>query len=87
MSTTNFIFTTLKAAEITITDFATLTGVTRQTLHSWKAGNPIKDFLRFNVVYNWATRMDKATEAGKLPLREKIPAAERVGILRTKILG
>lgn len=82
-----YIFDTLKRAEVTISDFATITSISRQTLHHWKAGGAINDNIRLNLAYNTARRIAAAAEGGKLPLVEKLPASERVGVLKRIILG
>ena len=88
-TTARYIFNTLAAGEVTISDFATLLAgkVTRQTLHHWKAGGSINDGFRLSTANSVAKRLAGAISDGRLPLVEKLPAAERVGILRRIILG
>jgi hypothetical protein len=76
----DFIFKTLAASGVPIKTFATITSVSRTTLHSWKNGNNVTDQLRLNLTYNMARRLAKAVEANKLPLPAdtKMTAAERV---------
>ena len=85
--TARYIFDALARANVTISDFAKLTSISRQTLHHWKAGGAINDTIRLNLAYNTAKRITTATDTKKLPLVEKIPAAERVVVLKRIILG
>ena len=85
--TAKYIFDTLARADVTISDFAKLTSISRQTLHHWKAGGSINDLIRLNLAFNTAKRLATATEGGRLPLNEKLPSAERVVILKRIILG
>ncbi len=86
-TTAQYIFDTLHAAGITISDFATMTGISRQTLHHWKSGGAINDTIRLNLSFNTAKRIQQAVDAKKLPLVNKMPAKERVVVLRQIILG
>lgn len=85
--TARYIFDALKKAGITISDFATITSISRQTLHHWKAGGTINDSIRLSIAYNTALRVVSAVNGGRLPLADKMPAKERVVVLKKIILG
>ena len=85
--TVEYIFKTLKRAEVTISDFAIITNISRQTLHHWKSGGAINDNIRLNLAFNTARRIESAVAGKKLPLVDKMPATERVGVVKRIILG
>ena len=64
--------------------FAKLTGISRESLYRWKAGNPVTDQLRLRLATSYATKLGEATQAGKLPLK-KVSPKERIGMLRAII--
>ena len=81
------IFPTLARAGISISCFAKLTGISRQTLQSWKAGKPVSDELRWKIAYNTAIRAKRAVDAGLLPLPQEPSAAEKVVIVKRILLS
>lgn len=79
------IFATLDAAGVYIADFARLTGISRPALNRWKReGNAdrIRDKLRYRIACDLAVKVARATEAGKLPLKDPLKLTERVAVLR-----
>jgi len=78
-----FVFDALESAQVSITDFARLTKISRTTLHAWKKGGNVADLLRLNVAFNWAIRLDKAVDAKRLPFAESpTNVAERLAAIR-----
>lgn len=80
----DLIFNTIDAAQINMTEFATITQVSRVTLYRWKKLHPTKDIdkLRFGQVYNIAVRMRNAITQGKLPLIEKVSKKDKLSIVK-----
>lgn len=68
-----FIFSAIAAAEVTLVDFSKLSGITRATLHNWKRedGGTTADALHLRVAYGLASRLDRATKAGLLPIKKQ----------------
>lgn len=79
---TKFIFATLEKADVSISCFAKLTGVSRQSLQNWKAGHPISDEIRWKIAYNAASRLALATQAGSLPLKDPMSAKETAATVK-----
>ncbi|NOQ51051.1 MAG: hypothetical protein GQ578_02370 [Desulfuromonadaceae bacterium] len=79
----DFIFSTLKRAEIYISYFSKLSKTSRTSLHAWKKGGNVSDMLRLNLAYNIAIRINVATREGRLPLsREGLKKDERLAALK-----
>jgi len=77
-----YMYEVLEKAMIGPTDFASLTNISRETLYRWKKGQPIADKLRLDIAYNTALRLEKGCRHGRLPLKEKLKAPQRVKVLR-----
>jgi len=82
--TTHGLFETLRAAEISISDFARLTTISRNTLQRWKRDDfqSIRDQLRLDLANQYAARIEIARLKGRLPLKEKYRLTERTAVLR-----
>jgi hypothetical protein len=77
-----FIFETIEAAQVSITDFSHLVSTSRNSLHRWRNTGKVTDRLRFNLAYQTALRMSYAIADKKLPLPDKVAKAQRVSTLR-----
>lgn len=77
-----YIFRSLEPSGVSLTDFSRLTSVSRETLYRWRDGGNASDKLRINVALTMASRLEKACRAGRLPLKERMNAAERMKVLR-----
>lgn len=79
-----FIFDTIEKAGVSMTDFARIVGdgASRETLYRWKSGANIADGFRLNFVYSVAVRLSKAVHLGRLPLKDKLKAVQRLAVLR-----
>lgn len=71
-----------EASAITWGDYATLSGVSRETLYRWTKYLKPKDKLRLNIAYTLAVRLNKAVEQGLLPIEQKLKPKERRTYLR-----
>ncbi len=81
--TTNFIFASLEASQVTIKAFALLSTISRTTIQNWKRGDNITDRLRLGVAYSVAIRLDRAVKAGRLPLSSEVrKPAEKLAALK-----
>ena len=78
------IFSAIEAAQVSITAFSEITGVSRVTLHRWKNTRPTKgiDRLRFSNAYNVAVRMRNAIKTGDLPLPETIERKQKLNTMK-----
>jgi len=74
----NFIFEVIDKCEVKLTDYEVLSRVSRQTLHKWKNGSPVRDMLRLDYAYTLAGRLNHLHAVGTLPLKEKLTAKARV---------
>lgn len=77
-----FIFKAAEASQVTMTDLARLTGISRETLYRWRQGRAISDVLRLNIAYQYALRLEKACRSGKLPIKDKLKKDQRLKVLR-----
>lgn len=77
-----YIFKAREVAEVTYTDFAKLTRISRETLYRWRNGAPAKDELRLGIALTYAVRFEKACRAGLLPLKDKLNADMRLKTYR-----
>ena len=75
---------TLDAAGISVVEAAKLINVHRVTVHGWIRGIEPRSPMVKNVAEKILGLITKATQAGKLPLKE-VPHSERLRLLR-KIL-
>jgi len=80
-----FIFDTVAAAQVSITDFSGLIGTSRNSLHRWRNTGKAMDRLRFNIAYQTALRMRVAITNGQLPLPDKVDRNLRIQTLRRVI--
>ena len=71
-----------EASAITWGDYATLSGVSRETLYRWTKYLKPKDKLRLNIAYTLAVRLNKAVDQGLLPIEQKLKPKERRTYLR-----
>lgn len=78
----SYIFEALNKSEVSLIDFHRLTSISRNSLHSWKKGGPVRDRLRLDLAYGTAQRLELACRNGRLPLIEKLKEKERVKLLR-----
>ena len=76
-----YIFKAIENTKMSFTDFSRITKISRETLYRWKKGAPITDMLRLNIAYVTASNMEKARSAGRLPLKSKFKAPQRVIVL------
>lgn len=81
----NFIFETLKKSGVAISQLASLTGISRNTLHTWKKGADGFDKMRLRMAYNVVLRLDKAADQKRLPLPDGTPAKEKLTVLTAVI--
>jgi predicted transcriptional regulator len=81
----SFIIKTLEESEVSITDFARLTNISRTSLYAWKKGQNVADKLRLSVAFNYALRLAKAVENKRLPLVGMYSVAERIKTLKVII--
>ena len=79
---TQYIFEALDKSGVSMTDFARITRISRETLYRWKKGANITDRLRLDLGYTCALRLEKACRLGKLPLTDKLKAVQRLKVLR-----
>jgi hypothetical protein len=77
-----FIFETIEAAQVSITDFSHLVSTSRNSLHRWRNAGKVSDRLRFNLAYQTALRMSYAVDAKQLPLPDKVSKTQRLSTLR-----
>lgn len=78
-----FIARMLECSQITITDIADITTISRTSYYRWKDGKPASDRIRVNAAYVTAQRLEQAIKDGRLPLRTRIPdKKERLATLR-----
>ncbi len=77
-----YIFNAIAIASITMTDFARITRISRETLYRWRSGGAITDMLRLDFAYGNARRIEAACRSGKLPLTDKLKKEARVDRLR-----
>lgn len=77
-----YIFKTLEAAGVGITDLSRLTSISRVTLHRWKDGGNINDLLRLNIAYKTATLLEKAVQHDFLPLKDHCSPKQKAAQLR-----
>lgn len=79
-------FEQVQRAKILMTDVERLTRISRQTLHNWRNGKPVTDAVRYQVFLCLADSLEKACDAGALPLKEKRRSkAERLYEIRAAI--
>lgn len=71
-----------EASAITWAAFAALSGISRVSLYRWTKSLQPKDKLRLNIAYTLATRLNKAVEAGLLPIEQKLKPKEKLTYLR-----
>ena len=76
-----YILNALDRSEVSITDFSTLTSISRVTIYRWKNGGEVKDELRLNLAYNTATRLNKAVQNDRLPLTDRLKKDQRVQVI------
>jgi len=77
-----FVFDVIDKADVSQTDFARLTRISRETLYRWRTGGRITDRLRLDIAYSYALRMEKAIAAKRLPIPDRLKKEQRVGALR-----
>lgn len=84
---TTQIFNALAASGVSISDFARLTTISRVTLHRWKRDGEchIRDQRALKIALTYADRLQKAANAGKLPLVNKHLTTQRLKVLQTII--
>ena len=71
-----------EASAITWGDYATISGVSRETLYRWTKYLKPKDKLRLNIAYTLAVRLNRAVAEGLLPIEQKLKPKERRTYLR-----
>ena len=78
-----FIARMLECSQITITDIADITTISRTSYYRWKDGKPASDRIRINAAYITAQRIEQAIKDNRLPLQARIPnKKERLAALR-----
>lgn len=81
-----YIFATLDRSKVSIKHMASLSQITRMTLHKWKRGAQGFDSMRVQVAFGVARRLAKASEIGQLPLKG-VKSAEKLQVLRAIVKG
>jgi len=76
-----YILDALNTSEVSVTDFSTLTSISRVTIYRWRNGGEVKDELRLNLAYNTAMRLNKAVQHQRLPLTDRLKKDQRVQVL------
>lgn len=80
------IFAAIDRGQVSIVDFSALTKISRTSLYSWRAGNPINDMLRLNIAHITAKKINAACDAKTLPLLgDKLKGVQRRALL-TRII-
>ena len=78
-----FVTSMIEYSQITITDLAELTNISRNTYYRWKDGKPASDRIRVNAAYITAQRLEQAIKDKRLPLQTRIPnKKERLATLK-----
>ena len=78
-----FIVKMLESSQISISDIADLTNISRTSYYRWKDGKPASDRIRVNAAYITAQRLEQAIHDNRLPLQARIPnKKERQKILK-----
>lgn len=78
----DFIFKTLEETGLSMVDLSELTKISRPSLYRWRNGENITDMFRLNFVYNMSLRLKKATQIGKLPLKDKLKRPQKIEVLK-----
>jgi hypothetical protein len=78
------IFHILDTAGVSISDFARLTGCSRQMLTRIKKTNDAehRDRIRYHILTTEALKIDQALKHRRLPLKDKHFTSERLKVLR-----
>lgn len=78
-----FVMRMLESAQISITDIADITTISRHTFYRWKDGMPASDRIRINAAFITAQRIEQGIKAGRLPLQTRFSKkTERQAVLR-----
>jgi hypothetical protein len=68
----------LDRSDLTITDLSKIGPASRSTLHNWKSGVKAPSGFYYRVTLGWIGLIEQAVAKGRLPLKDKMNAAEKL---------